>query len=152
MQPIGFRGQRNQNWFQGALLLNQSLSGRVNSPNRETRTEKVIADYLRVRAHRLRPATPFSGHTKALRAVVRTRGDLVDARVAATNQLAALLDTHWPGAKTIFANISSAIALAFLTRYRSPCVEAYVDLARRHGATDDEIERALYDGIRPTSR
>jgi transposase len=49
--------------------------------------------------------------------VARTRGDLVDARVAATNQLAALLDTHWPGAKAIFASISSAIALAFLTRY-----------------------------------
>jgi len=42
---------------------------------------------------------------------------LVDARVAATNQLAALLDAHWPGAKAIFANIESAIALAFLTAY-----------------------------------
>jgi transposase len=77
----------------------------------------VIADYLRVRFHRLRPAAPLSGPTKALRAVVRTRGDLVEARVAATNQLAALLDSHWPGAKAIFANIESAIALAFLTRY-----------------------------------
>ena len=48
---------------------------------------------------------------------MRTRGDLVEARVAATNQLAALLDSHWPGAKAIFANIESAIALAFLTRY-----------------------------------
>lgn len=77
----------------------------------------VIADYLRVRIHRLRPAMPFSAATKALRATVRTRTDLVEARVAATNQLAALLDTHWPGAKAIFANIESAIALAFLTRY-----------------------------------
>jgi transposase len=77
----------------------------------------VIADYLRMRIHRLRPATPFSEHTKALRAVVRTRTDLVETRVAATNQLAALLDAHWPGAKTIFANLDSAIALAFLTRY-----------------------------------
>jgi transposase len=77
----------------------------------------VIADYLRVRIHRLRPAVPYSGHTKALRAVARTRTDLVDARVAATNQLAALLDAHWPGAKAIFANIESAIALAFLTAY-----------------------------------
>jgi transposase len=89
------------------------LSGAKSDPG----DAHVIADYLRVRAHRLRPATPFSGHTKALRAVVRTRGDLVDARVAATNQLAALLDSHWPGAKAIFANISSAISLAFLTRY-----------------------------------
>jgi len=77
----------------------------------------VIADYLRVRFHRLRPAVPYSGPTKTLRAVTRTRGDLVDARVAAVNQLAALLDTYWPGAKAIFASLSSAIALTFLTRY-----------------------------------
>jgi transposase len=89
------------------------LSGAKSDPG----DAHVIADYLRVRFHRLRPAAPLSGHTKALRAVVRTRGDLVEARVAATNQLAALLDAHWPGAKTIFANISSAIALAFLTAY-----------------------------------
>ena len=89
------------------------LSGAKSDPG----DAHVIADYLRVRFHRLRPAAPLSGHTKALRVVVRTRGDLVDARVAATNQLAALLDAHWPGAKAIFANIESAIALAFLTQY-----------------------------------
>jgi transposase len=77
----------------------------------------VIADYLRVRIHRLRPAAPLSSHTKALRAVVRARGDLVEARVSAVNQLAALLDAHWPGAKAIFANIESAITLAFLVAY-----------------------------------
>jgi transposase len=84
----------------------------------------VIADYLRVRIHRLRPAEPLSGHTKGLRAVVRTRGDLVETRVAATNQLAALLDAHWPGAKAIFANIESAIALAFLTAYPTAAAAA----------------------------
>jgi transposase len=89
------------------------LSGAKSDPG----DAAVIADYLRVRFHRLRPAAPLSRHTKALRAVVRTRGDLVDARVAATNQLAALLDAHWSGAKAIFANIESAIALAFLTAY-----------------------------------
>ncbi|MGH3099061.1 MAG: IS110 family transposase, partial [Streptosporangiales bacterium] len=89
------------------------LSGAKSDPG----DAHVIADYLRVRIHRLRPAAPPSPQTKALRTVVRTRGDLVDARVAATNQLAALLDSHWPGAKAIFANIESAIALAFLTRY-----------------------------------
>lgn len=89
------------------------LSGAKSDPG----DAHVIADYLRVRFHRLRPAAPLSSHTKALRAVVRSRGDLVEARIAATNQLAALLDAHWPGAKAIFANIESAIALAFLTRY-----------------------------------
>jgi transposase len=77
----------------------------------------VIAEYLRLRSHRLRPATPYTFETKALRTVVRTRGDIVEMRVAATNQLTALLDTHWPGAKAIFADVESPIALAFLTRY-----------------------------------
>ena len=77
----------------------------------------VIADYLRCRAVRLEPIQPYSAHTKALRTVVRTRDDLVDMRVAATNQLAALLDAHWPGGKVIFADVESPIALAFLTRY-----------------------------------
>lgn len=89
------------------------LSGAKSDPG----DAHVIADYLRVRIHRLRPATPLSSHTKALRAVTRTRGDLVQARVAAVNQLGALLDAHWPGAKAIFANIESAIALAFLAKY-----------------------------------
>jgi len=77
----------------------------------------VIAEYLRLRAHRLQPATPYAAETKALRTVVRTREDIVDMRVAAANQLSALLDAHWPGAKAIFADVESAIALAFLTRY-----------------------------------
>jgi transposase len=78
---------------------------------------EVIAEYLRLRQHRLRVAVPYSGQTKALRTVVRTRDDLVDMRVAAVNQLAALLDAHWPGAKAIFARLDSRIALEFLTRY-----------------------------------
>jgi transposase len=77
----------------------------------------VIADYLRCRHHRLSLAVPYCAQTKALRTVVRTRDDLVDMRVAATNQLAALLDAHWPGAKAIFADVESPIALEFLTRY-----------------------------------
>ena len=90
----------------------------------------VIADYLRVRFHRLRPAAPLSGHTRALRTVVRTRGDLVDTRIAATNQLAALLDTHWPGAKAIFAKLESVIALAFLTAY--PTAASATGLTEQH--------------------
>jgi transposase len=77
----------------------------------------VIAEYLRLRQHRLTPAAPYSGQTKALRTVVRTRDDLVAVRVATVNQLAAVLDAHWPGAKAIFADLESKIALAFLNRY-----------------------------------
>lgn len=102
---------------------------------------EVIAEYLRLRAHRLRVATPYSGQTKALRTLVRTRDDLVDTRVAATNQLAALLDVHWPGAKAIFANIESPIALHFLSRYPTPAAAAHLGekriaaFCRQHGYT-----------------
>ena len=65
----------------------------------------------------MRPAIPYSDETKALRTVARTSDDIVEMRVAATNQLAALLEAHWPGAKAIFADIESPIALEFLTRY-----------------------------------
>jgi len=78
---------------------------------------EVIAEYLRLRQHRLQLATPYTAEMNALRTVTRTRGDLVDMRVATTNQLSALLDTHWPGAKAIFADVESPIALEFLTRY-----------------------------------
>src|ERR1700683_1177540 len=50
----------------------------------------VMAWYLRPRQPRLRVAAPYSDQTKALRTVVRTRDDLVEMRVASTNQLSAL--------------------------------------------------------------
>ncbi len=91
---------------------------------------EVIAEYLRLRHHRLQLATPYTPETKALRTMTRTRGDLVDLRVATTNQLAALLDAHWPGAKAIFADIESPIALAFLTRY--PTARHAAHLSAKH--------------------
>ena len=86
----------------------------------------VIAEYLRLRAHKLKAAAPYSDKTKALRTVVRARGDLVEMRVAATNQLAALLDAHWPGAKAIFADVESPISLEFLTCYPTPAAAAHL--------------------------
>jgi transposase len=86
----------------------------------------VIAEYLRLRCHRLQVTVPYSGQTQALRTVVRTRTDLVDMRVAATNQLSALLEASWPGAKAIFADVESPISLAFLTRYPTPASAAHL--------------------------
>jgi transposase len=86
----------------------------------------VIAEYLRLRQHRLRTAVPYSDETLALRTVVRSRGDLVEMRVAATNQLSALLDAHWPGAKAIFADVESPISLKFLARYPTPAAAAHL--------------------------
>jgi transposase len=90
---------------------------------------QLIAEYLRLRQHRLRVATPYSEQTRALRTVVRTRDDLVDMRVAAVNQLAALLDAHWPGGKAIFARLHSPVALEFLTRYPDAASAARLDEA-----------------------
>src|ERR1700689_3558688 len=86
----------------------------------------VIAEYLRLRAHRLKTAAPYSDETLALRTAVRARGDLVEMRVAATNQLSALLDAHWPGAKAVFADVESPISLAFLARYPTPASAAHL--------------------------
>ncbi len=107
----------------------------------------VIAEYLRLRAHRLRAATPLTEHTIALRAVSRTRTDLVGARVAATNQLAALLDAHWPGAKEVFADIESPISLAFLTRYPSPAHAAHLGEKRMAAF----LTKHGYSGRRPAA-
>jgi transposase len=86
----------------------------------------VIAEYLRLRAHKLRVAAPYSDQTRALRTIVRSRGDLVQMRVAATNQLSAVLDAHWPGARAIFADVESPISLEFLTRYPTPAAAAHL--------------------------
>ncbi len=80
----------------------------------------ILADLLRTDGHRFRPLLPLSDDTRALRALVRTRDDLVEQRVALANQLRALLERFWPGAALIFADVDSPIALAFLQRYPTP--------------------------------
>ena len=79
-----------------------------------------LAAVLRTDGQRLRPLTPPSDDIKALRGLVRGRDDLVATRVARANQLTALLDSFWPGAAAIFADVASPIALAFLARYPTP--------------------------------
>jgi transposase len=66
----------------------------------------MLADILRTDGHRLRALVPLSDETKALRALVRTRDDLVDQRIALANQLRALLESFWAGAAAIFADNS----------------------------------------------
>jgi transposase len=79
----------------------------------------VLCELCRTDGHRFPALAPCSDETLALRALVRTREDLVDARVALANQLRAQLDASWPGAARIFADVDSPIALAFLQRYPS---------------------------------
>jgi transposase len=80
----------------------------------------MLADILRTDGHRFRALAPCSDEIRALRALVRTRDDLVAQRVALANRLRSLLDGFWPGAVAIFAEIDSPIALAFVSRYPTP--------------------------------
>lgn len=80
----------------------------------------ILADILRTDGHRLTVLKPQSDAIKALRGLVRGRDDLVGARVALANQLTALLESFWPGAAAIFADVASPIALAFIERYPTP--------------------------------
>jgi transposase len=77
----------------------------------------VLADALRTDGHRLAALAPDADPTKVLRALSRTRKDLVKARVALTNQLAAQLERCFPGAVGLFAELHSPTAVAFLRRY-----------------------------------
>ncbi len=79
-----------------------------------------LADYLRTDGHRPRRLQPPDSVTCELQSLVRLRDDHVAAKTAASNQLGALLDAHWPGAKQVFFRPASKIALAFLAEYPTP--------------------------------
>jgi transposase len=79
----------------------------------------VLAELARTDAHRFRALVPDSDETKALKALTRTREDLVAARVELANQLRAQLQAFWPGG-LVFREVDSPISLAFLQRYPSP--------------------------------
>jgi transposase len=80
----------------------------------------VLCELARTDRHRFRILEPDSDQTKAVRALVRAREDLVAARVALANQLRAELERFWPGPIGLFCDLDSPISLAFLTRYPSP--------------------------------
>jgi len=80
----------------------------------------VLCELARTDRHRFPVLAPSSDETLALKTLVRTREELIDARVALANQLRAQLQAFWAGAERIFADVDSPIALAFLARYPSP--------------------------------
>jgi transposase len=84
----------------------------------------LLADLLRTDATRFHALQPQSDAIRALRALVRGRDDLVATRVQLANQLRSLLESFWPGAAEIFAEIDSPIALAFVQRYPTPASAA----------------------------
>lgn len=80
----------------------------------------LLADLLRTDGHRFKPLKPQGDEIRALRALVRGRDDLVATRVQLANQLRSLLESFWPGAAAVFADVDSPIALAFIERYPTP--------------------------------
>jgi transposase len=90
----------------------------------------LLADLLRTDGHRWAALSPQSDSIHALRALVRSRDDLVTTRVALGNQLHSTLEAFWPGAACIFADITSPIGLAFLRRYPSPASAARLSEAQ----------------------
>src|SRR5258706_9248840 len=80
----------------------------------------LLADLLRTDGHRFKPLASQSDELRALRALVRGRDDLVATRVQLANQLRSLLESFWPGAAEVFADVDSPIALAFIQRYPTP--------------------------------
>ena len=59
----------------------------------------LLADMLRTDGHRWAALSPQSDSIRALRALVRSREDLVATRVALGNQLHSTLQAFWPGAR-----------------------------------------------------
>jgi transposase len=85
----------------------------------------VLAEVTRTDGHQLRRLEPLSPQTRTLRAVVRTRDDLVCQRRALANQLRATLEAYyWPGAAAILADVDSELCLAFLERSPTPASAA----------------------------
>ena len=106
-----------------------------------------LAELARTDSHRLRALRPDSDETKALRALTRTREDLVAARVRLGNELRAQLDAFWPGAARVFFDVDSQIALAFLERYPSPADARGLGVKRLEGF----LARHRYSGRRPAA-
>ena len=77
----------------------------------------VLADTLRTDRGRLRPLTPDTAATVALRALCRAREDLVIHRVRVANQLRAHLNRVYPAPIGLFDALDSPISLRFLTRF-----------------------------------
>lgn len=107
----------------------------------------VLCELARTDRHRFPALASSSDQTVALKALLRTREDLVGARVALANQLRAQLDAFWPGAARIFAEVDSPIGLAFLERYPAPHDTRGLGERRLEGF----LARHSYSGRRPAN-
>lgn len=107
----------------------------------------VLADVLRTDGHRLVPMTVDAPETKVLRALSRTRKDLVEARVGLVNQLRAQLELCFPGAIGLFHELDSGVSIAFLRRYPTTVAASRLTAARLAAF----LRRIGYCGRRPVA-
>jgi transposase len=114
----------------------------------------VLAELARTDSHRFRILVPDSDQTKALRALTRSREDLVRTRQVLANQSRDQLACFWPGAGKVFWSVDSQIALAFLRRYPSPADARGLGEQRlqtfltKHGYTGRKPARELLGRLR----
>jgi transposase len=90
----------------------------------------VLADTLRTDGHRWKPLRPDTAPTRALRALCRSRKDLVETRVQILGQLRANLELAFPGAIGLFTKPASQASLAFLRRFPTARKAAWLSPAR----------------------
>jgi transposase len=105
----------------------------------------LLADVLRTDGHRLAALTRDSEATAVLRALTRTRKQLVEARVGLVNQLLAQLERVFPGAIGLFARLDSDVAIAFLRRYPTQHAASQLTSARLAAF----LRRISYCGRKP---
>jgi transposase len=114
----------------------------------------VLAELARTDSHRFRVLVPDSDRTEALRALTRSREDLVRTWIVLANQLRDQLACFWPGAGKVFCSVDSQIALAFLRRYPSPTdarglgEQRLAAFLTRHGYTGRKPARELLTRLR----
>ena len=90
----------------------------------------MLADTLRTDGHRWKPLRPDTEPTRALRALCRSRKDLVETRVQVIGQLRANLELAFPGAIGLFTKPASGISLAFLQRFPTAAKAAWLSPGR----------------------
>ena len=108
----------------------------------------VIAEYLRLRNHRLRPCSPTRRRPRRCAPWSAAATTWSRCGSPPPTSSSALLDAHWPGAKAIFADTESAISLAFLRRYPTAAAAAHLGEKRLAAFT----AKQGYSGRRPAAQ
>jgi transposase len=106
----------------------KNLRSRYRGAGKDDRFDAyVLADTMRTDGHRYTDLTRDTPATTGLRALVRARQDLVEARVGLVNQLRHTLELAFPGAVGLFFDLHSPIARAFLRRFPTAAEAAALD-------------------------